>query len=70
MALTVSSSSNVAYDLDLSTSNGEVTIDLIALEYTKNERTSKIARTTGFKDQNVQVVIRGRTSNGNIKIGS
>jgi len=69
VALTISSSSNVAYDLDLSTSNGVVTLDLTALEYTKNERTSKIAKTTGFKDQNVQVVIRGRTSNGNIKIG-
>jgi DUF4097 and DUF4098 domain-containing protein YvlB len=69
VALTVSSSSNAAYDLDLSTSNGVVTINLTALEYTKNERTSKIAKTTGFKDQNVQVLIRGKTSNGNIKIG-
>jgi hypothetical protein len=67
--LTISSSSNVAYDLDLSTSNGEVTIDLSGLEYTENERTSKIARTTGFEDQAIQIEIQVRTSNGYVTIG-
>jgi hypothetical protein len=68
VALTVSSSSNVAYDLDLSTSNGEVTINLSGLEYTENERTSKIARTTEFEDQAIQIEIQVRTSNGYVNI--
>ena len=59
----------MAYDLDLSTSNGEVTIDLTGLEYTENERTSKTAMTAGFADRDVQVQIKVRTSNGNINIG-
>jgi hypothetical protein len=69
VALTVSSSSNVAYDLDLSTSNGEVTINLSGLQYTENVRTSKIARTTGFEDQAIQIEIQVRTSNGYVNIG-
>jgi len=66
--LRVSSSSDVGYDLDSSTSNGAINIDLPNLEYSVDRKTSKEARTLGFEGKEVQITIDARSSNGNMDI--
>jgi hypothetical protein len=66
--LRVSSSSGVGYDLDSSTSNGAINIDLPNLEYSVDRKTSKEARTLGFEGKEVQITIDVRSSNGNMGI--
>ena len=64
----VSGSTGVGYDVDLSTSNGEVRIDLSDLDYTRNLKASKAARTRGFEDKAIRITISATTSNGGIVI--
>ncbi len=66
--LKVSPSSGVGYDLDSSTSNGAINIDLPNLEYSVDRRMSKEARTLGFEGKEVQITIDARSSNGNMDI--
>lgn len=66
--ITLSSASNIGYDLDLSTSNGDIDLDLPDLEYAENQRTSKKAATVGFGSKEIQVILKVDTSNGNIDI--
>jgi hypothetical protein len=66
--LRVSSSSDVGYDLDSSTSNGAINIDLPNLEYSVDRKTSKEAQTLGFEGKEVQITIDVRSSNGNMDI--
>ncbi|UCH57595.1 MAG: DUF4097 family beta strand repeat protein [Candidatus Bathyarchaeota archaeon] len=64
------SSSEVGYSLDLSTSNGRVDVDLPNLSYTTDQRTRKVARTTGFDAKDVRITINGSTSNSNVDVGT
>jgi hypothetical protein len=66
--LEVSSSADVGYDVDLSTSNGRVDIDLPNMSYTTDQNTKKVAETTDFDDKDVQITIRGSTSNSSADI--
>ena len=66
--LSVSSFSDVGYDLDTSTSNGVVSIGLPNLDYSVNQRTSKEARTVGFEGKKIQITIDVSASNGNMDI--
>ncbi len=66
--LEVSPSSDVGFDLDLSTSNAAVHIGLSDLTYTVDENEHKKARTQGFGSKTVQIVIDVHTSNGNIDV--
>ena len=66
--LTVSPSQQVGYDLDLSTSNGNINLNLPDLDFSKDQRTSKEAQTTGFASRAVQITIEADTSNGSIDI--
>ncbi len=66
--VSVSSSSDVGYDIDASTSNGAVSIGLPNLEYSVNQRTSKEARTRGFEDKEIQITLDVSTSNGSVDI--
>jgi len=66
--LKLSSSPSVGYDLDLSTSNGGIDLDLPNLDYTRDTRTSKEARTVGFSSKPVQVIIDASTSNANMDV--
>jgi hypothetical protein len=66
--ITLSSASNIGYDLDLSTSNGDIDITLPDLEYSENQKTRKIAATVGFESKDIQVSLEVDTSNGNIDI--
>ena len=66
--LKVSSSSEVGYSLDLSTSNGRVDVNLPNLSYTTDQRTRKVAETTGFDAKEVQITIEGSTSNSGIDV--
>lgn len=66
--LKVSSRSEVGYSLDLATSNGSVDIDLPNLSYTTNQRTRKVARTTGFDAKDVRITIEGSTSNSSVDV--
>ena len=68
MKLTVSSSTEVGYDLDLSTSNGDIDINLSGLNYSVNQKTSKKAQTEGFSGKTVQIILEASTSNGNIDV--
>lgn len=68
MVLTVSPSSQVGYDLDLSTSNGVIDINLSNLNYIQNQKTRKEAISDGFNDKIVQITIQASTSNGNIDV--
>jgi hypothetical protein len=68
LKLEVSSSNNVGYDLILSTSNGDINIDLPDLDYRRNQRTSVIAKTDGFSSKEVQIHIDAETDNGDVVI--
>ncbi len=66
--LMVSSASQVGYDVDLVTSNGDITIPLPDLEYSENQKTRKKARTDDFSIKAIQIVVDASTSNGNIDV--
>jgi DUF4097 and DUF4098 domain-containing protein YvlB len=69
VGLELSSSSLVGYDVDLSTSNGVIDLDLPNLDYGRDTRTSKEARTVGFSAKPVQVIIDASTSNAGMTVG-
>jgi len=66
--LKVSSSPDVGYSLNLSTSNGSVDFDIPNLSYTTNQRTRKVAKTTGFDAKDIQITITGSTSNSGVDV--
>ena len=66
--LKVSSSSDVGYDVDASTSNGVVSFGLPNLDYSVNQRTSKEARTEGFEGREIQITLDVSSSNGDIDV--
>lgn len=66
--LSLSSSSNVGYDLDLSTSNGGLNLGLSDLNYSINKKTEKKAITEGFDFKQIQITLKADTSNGSIDI--
>lgn len=66
--LELSSSASVGYDLDLSTSNGNIDLGIPNLDYSRNTRTSKEAQTVGFSAKPVQVIIDASTSNAGINV--
>jgi len=68
--LTVPSSQNVGYSLDLSTSNAAVSVGLQGLNYSVDQRTTKKGQTTDFGNKQIQLTIKGTTSNGNIDVGT
>ena len=68
--LEVSSSTSVGYELDLSTSNGIVDIDLPNLDYILNTRTRKEAHTYGLAGKSVRITIDASTSNGSMRVDS
>jgi len=68
IGLGLPSSSSVGYDVDLSTSNGVIDLDLPNLDYGRDTRTSKEARTVGFSGKAVQVTIDASTSNAGMKV--
>jgi hypothetical protein len=68
VGLELSSSSSVGYDLYLSTSNGVLNLDLLNLDYSRDTRTSKEARTVGFSGKAVQITIDASTSNAGMTV--
>ena len=58
----------VGYDLDLSTSNGDIDINLSGLNYSLDQKTRKKAQSKGFDGKAVQIVIEASTSTGNIDV--
>jgi len=66
--LELSSSASVGYDIDLSTSNGVIDLGLPNLDYSRDIRTSKEARTVGFSAKAVQVIIEASTSNASVDV--
>ncbi|UCD45440.1 MAG: DUF4097 family beta strand repeat protein [Candidatus Bathyarchaeota archaeon] len=67
--ITVPDLSGVGYDVDASTSNAYVEIDLDGLVYSLNQKNSKEARTEGFVDRDVRITLEIETSNGGVKVG-
>jgi DUF4097 and DUF4098 domain-containing protein YvlB len=70
IGLDLSSASTVGYNLDLSTSNGEIHLNLAELDFSQNTKTSKEAITEGFSDKTVQITIDAKTSNASMSIGN
>jgi hypothetical protein len=68
--LHLSSSSLVGYDLEFSTSNGEITLNVPNLDYSINQNTRKVAKTEDFATKDVQISIDASTSNSGIDIES
>ena len=68
IGLELSSSTTVGYDLDVSTSNGVVYLELPNLDYSRNTKTSKEAQTVGFSSKSVQIIINASTSNASVNI--
>ena len=66
--LKLSSSSSVGYNLDLSTSNGNINLNLPNMEYRRNTKTSKEANTVGFSTKSVQIIIDASTSNASMDV--
>jgi len=70
IALAVSPSSEVGYDLDLSTSNGNISIGLSNLNYSQDQKNRKEAQTKEFISKTVQILIEASTSNSNIDVAA
>ncbi|UCH58186.1 MAG: DUF4097 family beta strand repeat protein [Candidatus Bathyarchaeota archaeon] len=70
IVLDVSDSPDVGYDLDLSTSMNRIDVDLPDLTYEKYRRTHLAAKTQGFEEKDVKIVIEADTSMGKIQINS
>jgi DUF4097 and DUF4098 domain-containing protein YvlB len=68
--LSVSSSNNIGYDLDLSTSNGDIVVDLPDLTYSVDGENSKEAKTADFAGKAIQITINLSTSNGDVDVGT
>jgi DUF4097 and DUF4098 domain-containing protein YvlB len=68
VSLDLSSSSSVGYDVDLSTSNGVLVLDLPNLDYSRDTRTRKEARTVAFSGKAVQITIDASTSNAGMNV--
>lgn len=68
--LIVSPSAQIGYDLDLSTSNAGIDIDLSDLDYSQNQRTRKVAKTDEFNEKAVKIAIKASTSNAGIDVGT
>ena len=68
--LDVSQQLQVGYNLDLSTSNANINIDLPNLDYSLNQKTEKRAQTTGFGSRTIQITLKAATSNSNIDINT
>ena len=66
--LKLSSHTQVGYDLELSTSNGNINVDVPNLEYTTNQSTRKAAKTEKFASKSVKITIDAGTSNGDISV--
>ena len=66
--LKVSSSTQVGYDLELSTSNGGIDADVPNLDYSTNQNTRKVAKTENFAAKDVKISIDADTSNSNIDV--
>jgi len=66
--LTLPKSTNIGYDINLSTSLGSVNMDLPNLSYTINESRRKVASTEGYLGKEIQVKIAAKTSIGSIEI--
>lgn len=66
--LHVSNPIQAGYNLDASTSNGNINFNLPNLNYSVDQKTAKQAKTIGFASKAIQVTIRAATSNGNINI--
>ncbi len=66
--LFISPSLQVGYDLDLSTSNGNIDIDLTDLRFFENQRTNKKAQTEEFDNKSIHMIVQASTSNANIEI--
>ena len=66
--ITLSPATNIGYNLDLATSNGDIDINLPNLVYTEDQRTSKKAATAGFDTKEIQVILKVDTSNGDIDL--
>lgn len=64
----VSSSNDVGFDLSLSTSNGNIGIDLPDLDYSTNRRNRAVAETADFSSKEVQITIEAGTSNSSINV--
>jgi hypothetical protein len=63
-----SSSNQIGYDLSLSTSNGNIEIDLPDLDYSINQRNRAVAETADFSSKEVQITIEAGTSNSSINV--
>ena len=70
IALDVSDSPNVGYDLDLGTSMSRIDVDLPDLRYERHRRTHLVAKTQGFEEKDVKITIEADTSMGRIKVRS
>jgi len=68
--LEVSGEPRVGYDLDLRTSMSRIAVDLPDLEYTRNKKTHKVAKTRGYEDKDAKVTIEAHTSHGKIQVKS
>jgi hypothetical protein len=68
--LKVSYSTQVGYDLEFSTSNGNIIVDIPNLDYSTNQNTRKVAKTENFASKDVKITIDADTSNSNINVDS
>jgi hypothetical protein len=66
----VSYSTQVGYDLEFSTSNGNIIVDIPNLDYSTNQNTRKVAKTENFASKDVKITIDADTSNSNINVDS
>jgi hypothetical protein len=64
----VSGGPEVGYDLDLHTSMSRISADLPELIYTRDGRNTKMAKTAGYDEKQVQIAINADTSMGRINV--
>ncbi len=66
----VSRTTDIGFDLDVTSSNGEIDINLPNLDYSTNTKNRKVAKTEDYALKNVKIDLEISTSNGNVDVFS
>ncbi|NIU84683.1 MAG: hypothetical protein GWN64_14720, partial [Candidatus Thorarchaeota archaeon] len=58
------------FDLEVTSSNGDIDINLPNLDYSTNTKNRKVAKTEDYALKNVKINLEISTSNGNVDVYS
>jgi DUF4097 and DUF4098 domain-containing protein YvlB len=68
--VTVIKTTDIGFDLDVTSSNGDIDINVPNLDYSADTKNRKVAKTENYDLKNVKIAITISTSNGNVDLQS